>query len=544
MLQTSNNFLLIVTLLIVQACSALPRLEIGSTTAEQLVVRTKVAPGLTLFQVKIESNTDEYMLASKLLSEIEAKLLVNKITSATQSLMPNFFLSYMDIELHDPSEFGNWNTELGKRLFIGKFESKVDANSVKDQLLRHGIHLKTISAASRAYTEGNFEISVLKVEPTVYSGTVRSILADNFIQGSAAVSEIAQQVDALAAINGGFFAYQEEQGVPGDPAGISVLNGNLVSEAIFSRPALMISNMPELSFKILNNVSTKLRIRIGNKWLRLDGVNRKIKYINNCGYIDDGNYIQANHDVVCINPDEIIIYDNNFGDVSSVLQEDNFFFWVDEKRHVYFRSSVISNAVPNGHYLVAASGKKKTILKSLAKSGLATEIEKLVYSEDERVVLRPGVHIINGGPNLLLNDRTQNSNWEEQGWSPLAQKVGTETVDPRDEISDSNYAQIDRREFYDSWINARHPRTAAGVTRDGNLYLVVVYGRNPYRSIGASVPEMANIMRSLGATDALNLDGGGSSVMVVNGQLTGAPSDKRGERKIADTLVFTLDEEE
>jgi exopolysaccharide biosynthesis protein len=50
---------------------------------------------------------------------------------------------------------------------------------------------------------------------------------------------------------------------------------------------------------------------------------------------------------------------------------------------------------------------------------------------------------------------------------------------------------------------------------------------------------MANIMRSLGASDALNLDGGGSSVMVVKGKLTGKPSDTTGERMVADSLVFT-----
>lgn len=61
----------------------------------------------------------------------------------------------------------------------------------------------------------------------------------------------------------------------------------------------------------------------------------------------------------------------------------------------------------------------------------------------------------------------------------------------------------------------RHPRTAAGVTANGRtLILVVVDGRQPTHSIGATLPELADIMIGLGADDAINLDGGGSSTFV------------------------------
>jgi hypothetical protein len=61
----------------------------------------------------------------------------------------------------------------------------------------------------------------------------------------------------------------------------------------------------------------------------------------------------------------------------------------------------------------------------------------------------------------------------------------------------------------------RHPRTAAGVTADGRtLILVVIDGRQPGHSIGVTLPELADIMIGLGAVDALNLDGGGSSTFV------------------------------
>lgn len=60
--------------------------------------------------------------------------------------------------------------------------------------------------------------------------------------------------------------------------------------------------------------------------------------------------------------------------------------------------------------------------------------------------------------------------------------------------------------------NVRHPRTAAGVTADGHtLILLAIDGRQPAHSVGVTLPELADLMIELGAHDALNLDGGGST---------------------------------
>jgi hypothetical protein len=61
-----------------------------------------------------------------------------------------------------------------------------------------------------------------------------------------------------------------------------------------------------------------------------------------------------------------------------------------------------------------------------------------------------------------------------------------------------------------------HPRSAVGFSRNGRyLYLVVVDGRQPFYSQGMTLAELADLMISLGAQDAMNLDGGGSSTLVV-----------------------------
>jgi len=83
----------------------------------------------------------------------------------------------------------------------------------------------------------------------------------------------------------------------------------------------------------------------------------------------------------------------------------------------------------------------------------------------------------------------------------------------------------------------RNPRTLAGVGWDGSLLLVTVEGRAPGHSVGASFRESAELLQALGARDAVNLDGGGSTAMTVGSTLLTRPSDATGERPIADAIV-------
>ncbi len=83
----------------------------------------------------------------------------------------------------------------------------------------------------------------------------------------------------------------------------------------------------------------------------------------------------------------------------------------------------------------------------------------------------------------------------------------------------------------------RHPRTAVGLTADGRVLLVVVDGRQPRYSVGMTLAELARLMVSLGARWAMNLDGGGSSVMVVQGEVVNRPSDG-AERAVSSALLL------
>ncbi|HEX7118660.1 MAG TPA: phosphodiester glycosidase family protein [Longimicrobiales bacterium] len=85
----------------------------------------------------------------------------------------------------------------------------------------------------------------------------------------------------------------------------------------------------------------------------------------------------------------------------------------------------------------------------------------------------------------------------------------------------------------------RHPRTAVGIAAGGRRVLwVVVDGRQEPYSAGMSLRELAELMRGLGAEDAINLDGGGSSTLVVDGAVANRPSDRTGERPVGNALAL------
>lgn len=89
----------------------------------------------------------------------------------------------------------------------------------------------------------------------------------------------------------------------------------------------------------------------------------------------------------------------------------------------------------------------------------------------------------------------------------------------------------------ESFSTTRHPRTAIGKTKDGKILLLVVDGRQPNYSVGVSLTELANFLLEFGAMEAINLDGGGSSTMVVENKIVNKPSDQTGERPVSDALL-------
>ena len=112
--------------------------------------------------------------------------------------------------------------------------------------------------------------------------------------------------------------------------------------------------------------------------------------------------------------------------------------------------------------------------------------------------------------------------------------------------------EVEKERLSRSFADKRHPRTAIGYSQDERvLFLIVVDGRDPGYSVGMSLQELAEFMHTrlaefsrakVNAYQGLNLDGGGSTTMVVNEQVVNKPSDPTGERPVANALLVVAEE--
>ncbi|MGZ7065051.1 MAG: phosphodiester glycosidase family protein, partial [Candidatus Aminicenantales bacterium] len=122
------------------------------------------------------------------------------------------------------------------------------------------------------------------------------------------------------------------------------------------------------------------------------------------------------------------------------------------------------------------------------------------------------------------------------GWEPDFVLGGGPALDRNGRPASSG----DQGAYDQGFFLKRHPRTAAGVRADGTLVLVTVDGRRPAQSVGMTIAELEGLMIELGSVEAVNLDGGGSTTMVIRGKAVNSPSDPTGERPVSDALLVFL----
>ncbi len=150
--------------------------------------------------------------------------------------------------------------------------------------------------------------------------------------------------------------------------------------------------------------------------------------------------------------------------------------------------------IPDNGYVI--SGPKKQLYQLLEKKKVKLDIKTTPEWKGVK-------HIISGGPYLVKNG--------EVFVDMTAQKLGS--------------------------IGGRNPRSAIGYTADNNFILVAVDGREG-SSIGMTLMELANFMKSIGCVNAMNLDGGGSTVMYVNGQVVNKPQ-VRGGIPLSNAIILS-----
>ena len=192
--------------------------------------------------------------------------------------------------------------------------------------------------------------------------------------------------------------------------------------------------------------------------------------------------------------DELIVYNGYYNDATGTNG-----FGVEYIISNGIITTVSSSNTPLSANTVVLSAHGKA-MKALAalKQGDAVTVKHTLGEEWDKTV-----HAIGAGPMLVHNN--------------------------------SVFLTTKLEEFGADVAGGRAPRTAIGVTNDGHILLVVIDGRQT-ASVGMSLLELALFMQELGAVNAMNLDGGGSSEMVINDKVVNIPSDGR-ERKVGNALA-------
>ncbi|MFC8273451.1 phosphodiester glycosidase family protein [Streptomyces sp. NPDC057271] len=328
------------------------------------------------------------------------------------------------------------------------------------------------------------------------------------------VREAARQSGALAAVNGSYFDIRGGKafsGFEGDPTGLYAEGDRVLSEARNDSAALVLGYRDGLLDARITEVSTPGRIEAEDTASRaLDGVNRVPGRLRPCGGVDGRRLSAAGRLVrddprtgLCSVPDEIVEFTPQWGvdtpiggpgSVEAVLSADG---------TVQRLRSPAGGPVPARARVLYGIGDGADWLREHARTGRRLEASMPMHGPDGGTLVGPVDSVVGGGTRLLADGRV--------------------TVAGRTASSD------------------RAARTLAGVTEDGSVLLVTLDGRDPGVSEGATLPEAAALLRSLGATDGVTLDGGGSTTMVVDGRLRNRPREAVGdpveERRVSTAIA-------
>lgn len=196
-------------------------------------------------------------------------------------------------------------------------------------------------------------------------------------------------------------------------------------------------------------------------------------------------------------------------------------------------------AAVNAGFFSLADGAPQALLKSAGSLiGKASRPRGAVGLVDRR-----------HGPRLLFDRVTTDA--ASEGATSYGTRLGSSPKDwarAGNAVSGAGLLVLDGRDVTDwsdeglsaAFDTTRHPRTMIGVDADEAIWLVTVDGRQPALSLGMTFKELQALSHRLGLRSSLNLDGGGSTTMVVRGFIVNHPSDDTGPRKVSDAiLVFS-----
>jgi hypothetical protein len=405
----------------------------------------------------------------------------------------------------------DFSGDLGWRVRVGATATRAEADAVRAQVIAAGLAGASVYTGwdgepdDVAGSTGPWHVDVLTIDPRTFRGRLDATYGPD-LEHRETTSQLAALTGARAAVNAGFFVLDPAAGAPGDPAGVAAYDGRLVSEPIAGRPALLVRDDAR------RTAIARLRWRAEAAGLTLDGLNRVPGLIRNCGGIGDTPTDLPRHDYTCTDPDELVAFDAAYGPRTPTGPGAEVV--LDRGGRVTDIRATRGGTIPAGGRTVQATGARVDALLAVARPGRRLTVKAILIDERGRPVrVPPSTSIVNGGPELVRHGRLHAT--------PRADGM----------VHPGNPS------FYYGWVHKRNPRTFAGVDARGRTVLITADGRST-SSLGLGIGETAAVARSLGLRNAINLDGGGSTTMVVDGAVINVPSDATGERPVGDALLI------
>lgn len=319
-------------------------------------------------------------------------------------------------------------------------------------------------------------LNVLKADLNLIR--VGSVLAKDQVIGQETVSQMVERSGALAGVNGGFsFSNDPWNTFHGDPRDLYLYDGEILSEPLSTRSSFALVGEAGRQRPVFDQFSWRGQLIIGRDTFRLTGVNRQRDSADVILYTPEYNRSTltdgTGREYVCRGETCQLVAGG-----STVIPQGGFVLSLGQSYVLDHPDLPLQGSFELGHTFSA----KRSILGQAPK------------------------YIWTAGPTLLRRGE-------------LILDFEGESIQP-------------------SFGSTRHPRTAAGYNRNPHtLWLVTADGRQPGWSAGIRLDDLARYFLELGATEAYNLDGGGSTTMAIGGRVVNRFSDPQ-ERRRCDAVVL------
>jgi hypothetical protein len=385
---------------------------------------------------------------------------------------------------------------------------------------------------SGAAADGPWTINAVRID--LAQARLDVVHALDAAVGLETVSSMAERRGALAAINGGYF--RTAGTFRGDSTGTLQIDGTLLSEPDRARAAVgflragpgarpgananvsagtgagMGAGATQLLF---GHVTWDATIDAGGRKRPLDGINRPR------------------------GADEIVLFTPAFHQ-TTLTDASGTEIVVRRGRVVEVREQAGSTPIPPDGFVLSAKGASREWAREHLRPRTKVKVS---------AALKPaGTSPAGTSPAGTSPAATSPAGTSPAGTSPAAAapagpanpwSAAEDVVGGGPKIVTAGRVDItlEREKVLPSFSTTRHPRTAIASLPGNKALLVVVDGRQPALSVGMSLDELARLMIELGAVEAINLDGGGSSTMTIGGKVVNHPSDITGERPVSDAIL-------